>query len=207
MKEKFVILKKTGIHCARGTKTCKKCQAESKNIYYSLYELGEPKQPEIAQPFYSIELNGEKLHVADSNLVQSFLNEEEAKGYSKKHNIGFVDITKPKIKSYSKKELNEIKKEMEETLKEIKDFKESINLVAGEVISKITYPISKIPKPDQKQTYCLLELGPKYSQDGQPMAQPMIQIDGKLIEYSVKKPFKSKEEALKYSKEHSTRFV
>lgn len=94
IKKELIILRKGGSHCARGINLCSKCNQENQNITYSLYGLGESKRPEIAQAVYSIEVQGKKLIVADSNFIMNFKDENEAKTYSAKNNIQIINMIK-----------------------------------------------------------------------------------------------------------------
>lgn len=93
MTDNFIILKKRGIHCARGSNRCNLCKEESEKIYYTLYELGESKNPNVAQPTYFIELEGKQTAVHDSNFVKSFKDEDEAVKYSEENNVKIVDVS------------------------------------------------------------------------------------------------------------------
>lgn len=88
-----------------------------------------------------------------------------------------------------------------------KNGEKSSEIDEGDLIAKVDYPISMIPKPSQKPTYCLLSFNIGN------MAAPGINVKTPWAEefggpketlryYKVLKAFKNREEAEKYSNEH-----
>lgn len=82
---------------------------------------------------------------------------------------------------------------------EISDYLEDFPLY---VVAEVLYPISQRPKKNQKPTWCLLVF------DVDPgRAAPMIEINGHLREFRVKKAFKNKLEATDYAIKNNVQVI
>ncbi len=92
-----IVVKRKAWHCERGAGSCIKCDELEKNpkskYLFALYSIGGCDIPEVAHPHYS--LPGQKTAfyggLCDSNILQKFKTEKEAKEYAKKNKIEFVE--------------------------------------------------------------------------------------------------------------------
>lgn len=164
-------------HCARGSKICKKCQETEKEKKYCLLELF--KNSGVTRPITKLSDGWYEY-----DIIKTFQSKKEASEHAKKNGIEIVDVFH-RLFRLSKQQVNSM----------------------NEAIAIIPYPVSQILIPDQKPTFCLLELGAKFADDGNRIAMPMISINGRLIEYSVIRTFKSLKEAEKYAKVNGIKII
>lgn len=77
------------LHCARGPKRCDTCKEFlEEGESFCLIELW-PSPREVTRPMTDVVIEGEKVF-ADYDVLLRFENEEEAKNYSKEHNIEII---------------------------------------------------------------------------------------------------------------------
>ena len=92
-KEISIVVKKPAVHCARGHENCNKCKEAFKKYEYSLYGiLDKCKTPDVAHYSFGLRVDGEPIRIDSCWIVRSFKDEKEAKEFSNKNNIKYIEM-------------------------------------------------------------------------------------------------------------------
>ena len=92
-KEIEIVVKKPGTHCARGQNSCEKCREAFKKYEYGLSEvLDKCKTPNATHPSFGLRIDDKPVRIDSCWIVRSFKDEKEAKEFSKKNNIKYIEM-------------------------------------------------------------------------------------------------------------------
>lgn len=86
MPAKYVVKKMAKIHCAKGSKGCRKCRDYAKEQKYALLDTNPQEHELVARPMIALEIQGKKIWVT-FDVIAYFNTMDEVKEYTTKKEL------------------------------------------------------------------------------------------------------------------------